>query len=179
MAVKGKALYTVLERIQGRVVKTLRSVCVGLVTVMMLLTALEVVSRGIFNFSLQVSDEISAYLLVGITFLAVTVALDENALFRVEFFFDRLPPHARLFFRLAFDALSLLVAGVLEYELVLLVITSIVRENKSLSILSTPLYIPQLVMPIGMAALMFMFAVSIVKDVVDIEAAVSNPPDAE
>ena len=58
-------------------------------------------------------------------------------------------------------------------------ITSIVRENKSLSILATPLYIPQLVMPIGMAALMFMFAVSIVKDVVDIEAAVSNPPDAE
>lgn len=179
MAVKGEALYAVLERARTRVVKVVRSVCVVLVAAMMLLTVVEIVSRSLFNFSFQVTDELSGYLLVGLTFLAVAAALDENALFRVEFFFDRLPSRLAPVFRLVFDGLSLAVALILEYELASLVVTSFVRDNRSLSLLSVPLYIPQFVMPVGMAALIFMFAVAILKDVIDIERALSSKPQGE
>lgn len=168
-----------LEKIMDKIVEATRVVCEVLVTVMMLLITSEVILRSAFNFSLQISDEISGYLLVGLTFLAVTIALQEGALFRVEFFFDRLPMRIQGVFRLGFDVLSLTVAAVLEYELVFLVITSFTRENKSLSLIATPLYIPQLVMPIGMAILLLMFLASIVKDVRDIVKSISVSPDKE
>jgi len=179
MAERGETPTGALEALTNRVVEMARIVCEVLVSAMMLLITVEVISRSAFNYSLQVSDELAAYLLVGITFLAVSVALQENALFRVEFLFERLSPRIRPFFSLAFDACSLIVAAVLEYELVQLVVSSFVRDNRSLSLLATPLYIPQLVMPIGMAVMILMFLAAIVRDVAEAAKALSGSTGKE
>lgn len=174
MAEQGETPTGALEALAQRVVEATRIICEVLVSAMMLLISAEVISRSAFNYSFQVSDELAAYLLVGITFLAVSVALQEQALFRVEFFFERLAPRLRPFFSLAFDVCSLIVAAVLEYELVQLVVSSFVRDNRSLSLLATPLYIPQLVMPLGMAVMMLMFLAAIVRDLGDAAKALSG-----
>lgn len=173
------SLYSGLETLIACAAKVASAICQVIVAAMMLLITLEVISRSVFHYSFQVTDELASYLLVGLTFLGVNVALRENALFRVEFLFDRLPAPLRPVFQLAFDVLSLLVAAILEYQLVQLVLSSMSRDNRSMSILSTPLYIPQLIMPIGMAVMILMLLASIVRDVIDFSDQIVSRRDEE
>lgn len=168
-----------LETLIAYAARTASAICEVIVAAMMLLITLEVISRSVFHHSFQVADELASYLLVGLTFLGVNVALRENALFRVEFLFDRLPGPLRAAVQLAFDILSLLVAAILEYQLVQLVLSSMSRGNRSMSILSTPLYIPQLIMPIGMAVMILMLLASIVRDVIDLSGRIAPRRDEE
>lgn len=156
------------RRAVGRLVEFSRTFCEFLIVAMMLLITIEVVARSFFRFSLQMVDEVSVYLLVAVTFLAVNVSLHEKALFRVAFLHDRLAARLQSILQLLFNVLSLGFAIIMEYQLIRLVISSYSRNNVAPTLLATPIYLPQLIMPIGMALMLVILVAEIAHNLTDI-----------
>lgn len=125
--------------------------CEIVMVAMMLLVTVEVVCRTLFNFSLQITDEVSGYLLVAATFLGISISLKEGSLFRVDFLYARFGPRLKNSLEFLFSLFSLGFIVLAEYQIVRLIVSSIEREVTAPTLLATPLYIPQLVMPVGVA----------------------------
>ena len=128
---------------------------------MVALITTEIVSRTFFDFSLEISDEVSGYLLVAITFLGVSASMRSGVMFRVEFVINLLPPIGKTTAMLVLYLLSLGFAAVLDYQLIRLVISSYERAVVANTLLATPQYLPQLIMPIGMTLLVIELVIQV------------------
>jgi TRAP-type C4-dicarboxylate transport system permease small subunit len=122
-----------------------------LIAALVLLVASEVVLRSAFDVSLLVADEYSGYIVVALVFLGIPYALFHDALLRVDFLFERLKGKRREALSLLFDLCCLAVTAVLGLYLTRMVIASYERGTFSSTPAMTPLWFPQLVMPIGLA----------------------------
>ena len=126
---------------------------VALVLIMLLVFA-EVVLRNVFGRSTMVADEMSGYLNVAVVFLGLAYALKERGFIRVEIVYQALTG--------AWLAIArwLILLSSAVYTLVLLVyMWRYVRYSWSSGVVSTdmsqtPLYIPQVLIPIGAALLL-------------------------
>jgi TRAP-type C4-dicarboxylate transport system permease small subunit len=127
--------------------------CILALIGMMSLIGAEAVTRNLFGFSLQISDEIGGYLLVAVAFLSLSVAQAHGAYHQVELVRARMSPRGRLVAGLLFDALSLLASAILLWQLVRHELSTWRSEDVAPTLLLTPLWIPELVMPIGAAIL--------------------------
>ena len=115
----------------------------------------DVVMRHIFNDPTIWADELSCYLLVGITFLGAAYTLAVNGHIRVETFVERLPHKVRAWVEFVADILGfvfLIIFGCYAFELVW---DSYRYVNLSSTLLRTPLYIPQLSVALGLTWLCF------------------------
>lgn len=116
----------------------------------------EIISRNFFGYSIQSTEELSGYLIVGVTFLGLVVAVHENGLFRVRFVLDKLPRGPRraleAIFLILFAAFLLLI----DYESIRLVIGSYRNDYVASTLLATPLYIPQSLIPLGLTLALFL-----------------------
>lgn len=121
--------------------------------VMIVLIGAEAIVRNVFGSSLQITDEVCGYLLVAVTFLSMSVAEAHGAFHRVELIQARLKLRARLWLQIVFDVGSLGAAILVAWQLWRLAINSWRAEDVAPTPLQTPLWIPQLVMGIGMAFL--------------------------
>jgi TRAP-type C4-dicarboxylate transport system permease small subunit len=142
-----------------RLIGTDRVACEVVMVAMMVLITTEVVLRSIFNYSLEFTDEISGYLLVATTFLAMGISLHEGALFRVDFLYRRFPFRVRRFLEFLFSAVSLGFALLVDYQIFRFLVSSIERGMAAPTLLGTPLYLPQLVMPLGMTFIVLLLLV--------------------
>ena len=145
-----------------------RIALVGAEIILMLMLAMmasEVIVRNLFNHSLEVTDELAGYFLVALTFLALGVSLHDGAFFRVQFIFERLPRRIQHWVACAFTALSILFVGILDWQLFKLVQSSFRRGNVEPTLLATPLWIPQTVMPIGMTLLLLVLIAMFAKEI--------------
>lgn len=133
-----------------------------LCALMMALVAGEVVTRSLFNFSLLVTDEYTGYMVVAMVFLGIPYALYHEALLRVDFLFNRLKGTRRQVVGLIFDFISLGVTGILGWFLGRMVWTTFQRGTFSSTPTMTPLWVPQVFMPIGMLLLALILVARIV-----------------
>ncbi len=124
--------------------------CEIVMIAMMLMITVEVVCRTFFNYSLQFSDEISSYLLVAVTFLGIGISLKEGSLFRVDFLYARFSARLKSLLEFFFSLLSLAFVLLVEYQILRFLMSSIKRGITAPTLLGTPLYLPQLVMPVGL-----------------------------
>ncbi len=124
---------------------------------MVLLIAADVICRNIFRFSLLISDEISGYLLVVMTFCGAGYSLRSGALLRIEFLLFSLPRRARAVVDVIYDLLAMVVTATLLYELGRLTWSTWERKMVAATLIETPLWIPQLAMPLGCAILLIAF----------------------
>jgi TRAP-type C4-dicarboxylate transport system permease small subunit len=124
---------------------------------MVSLIAADVICRNLFKFSLLISDEISGYLLVIMTFCGAGYSLRSGALLRIEFILFALPRRARAVVDVVYDLLAIAVTSTLLYELVRLVWSTWERKMVAATLIETPLWIPQLAMPLGCAILLVAF----------------------
>lgn len=124
-----------------------------LIVALMLIVASEVVSRSVFNHSFLVADEYSGYIAVMLVFLGIPYALHEEALLRVDFFFERMRGRWRLLVALLFDLISLAVTLIIGFYLTRMALTTFERGTFSSTPAMTPLWIPQIVMPVGILLL--------------------------
>ena len=123
----------------------------GLALVMLvLMVSAEIVSRFFFNYSLRIVEELAGYLVVGLTLFGASLAVRKNGLFQVGFIFDALPHPLKRSLSLLYMALSLSVCGVLIWYTLQLVLSSWGRGNVAPTFLMTPLWIPQLLIPLGL-----------------------------
>jgi TRAP-type C4-dicarboxylate transport system permease small subunit len=121
-----------------------------LIAALVVLVSTEVVLRSAFNVSLQAADEYSGYIVVALVFLGIPYALFHDALLRVDFLFDRLKGKKQVVLSLVFDLCCLAVTAVLGYYLTRMVLTTFERGTFSSTPMMTPLWVPQVVMPVGL-----------------------------
>ncbi|MFC7397889.1 TRAP transporter small permease [Chelatococcus sp. GCM10030263] len=115
---------------------------------------IEIVARNLFDLSFQLSDELGGYLLVAITFLSLSVCQVHGAYHHVEFVQARLPPRARHTSRVIFDAISLAFCLILIWQFYRLTSRSWSSGDFAPTIMQTPMWLPQLSMLLGVAALL-------------------------
>ncbi len=122
----------------------------------------EAITRNIFGFSLQITDEVGGYLLVAVSFLSLSIAQSSGAFHHVELIQTNLTARARLLSGVVFDLLSLGACVIVTWQLAGLEINSWQTGDTAATPLGTPLWLPQLVMPIGTA----LFCIAIVRSIV-------------
>ena len=127
------------------------------------ITAAEVIARSFFDVSFELADELGGYLLVAAVFLGLGPALAGGAMLRVEMVEQRLPRPVRRVLDVIFHLLALAVSCIAFFWIWQHVASSIRRETVAATWLETPLWIPQLAMPVGMALLIATLLVSLVR----------------
>jgi TRAP-type C4-dicarboxylate transport system permease small subunit len=127
-------------------------ICEVAILVMAAIVILEIVSRNLFNYSFEMSDELGGYIIVGITFMSLPVCQVYRSYHHVQFLQARLSPRMQALSHVLFDLLSLLFCVVLVWQLTRFVITTHRSGDVAPTLLATPLWIPQAIMPIGMVA---------------------------
>jgi len=128
--------------------------CELLVLAMMLVIAIDVTTRALFNWSWQMSEEIAGYLLVALAFSSLAAGVRDGTFLRVDFLFVKLSERTQRLLDGVYAVLGLIFVGVWTWQLGRLVWSSYTREMVSNGEYRVPLWIPQLIMPIG-AALLF------------------------
>ena len=93
-------------------------ICLAAIAVMLIVIAVDVVTRSLFNFSFEISDELGGYLLATITFVSLPVCQANDSFHHVELVQARLSPRGRAVSHVIFDVLSLLFCGLLAWQLV-------------------------------------------------------------
>jgi TRAP-type C4-dicarboxylate transport system permease small subunit len=137
---------TILER-------TCRTLCEIGIVVMAAIVILEIITRNLFNLSFMISDELGGYIIVGITFLSLPVCQVNRAYHHVLFVQSRLGPRTRAVSHLIFQLLSLGFCLLLVWQLTRLTLQSYRSGDVAPTVLATPLWIPQALMPLGCVAL--------------------------
>jgi TRAP-type C4-dicarboxylate transport system permease small subunit len=120
---------------------------------MMLLISYDVVRRYAFNQPTYYTDEISGYLLVGVAFFGVATTFRADRHTAAKFIVLMLPSKVRAWLELVTLIISFVVMGVVTWFSYGLVVTSFVRKATTPSLLETPLFIPQAIVPLGLTAL--------------------------
>jgi TRAP-type C4-dicarboxylate transport system permease small subunit len=121
---------------------------IGIVA-MAVIVLVEIITRNVFGFSFEVSEELGGYIVVGITFLSLPVCQVYRSYHHVQFVQTRLSPRTRAASHVLFDVLSLVFCLVLVWQLTRFVMQAYRSEDVAMTLLATPLWIPQAIMPLG------------------------------
>ncbi|SEM45497.1 TRAP transporter small permease [Bradyrhizobium sp. OK095] len=156
---------------EGWVERLCRWLCELAIMSMMVMVAAEVLLRNLFGVSLQSADELGGYLLVAVSFLSLSTCFVSGAFHKVEFIDNRLGERGHALRKLIFDAIALAFSLLLLWQLVRLVLRSFDGGDFAATILGTPLWIPQLTMPVGIAALCYSLLRAIGADIRGLSAA--------
>jgi TRAP-type C4-dicarboxylate transport system permease small subunit len=149
---------------EGPVEWTCKVASEAALVVMLVLIAVDIVTRSVFNFSFEVSDEVGGYMLVVICFLSLSPCHVNGSFHQVEFVQAQLSPRARSISQLVFGLLSLAACGLLAWQFIRLEMSSWRFGDVTPSYLSTPLWLPRLPMALGMIALGFSLVRTIVAE---------------
>ncbi|ETW13763.1 hypothetical protein ATO8_07031 [Roseivivax marinus] len=120
---------------------------------LVLLVCAEVFMRAVLNDSLDVVEELAGYGVVLLTFFGASLALRRDALFRVEFLANALPRKVLRTLTALFVCASIVACAILAWKCFGTVQSSFSRGKFAPTVLETPLWIPQLILPIGFALL--------------------------
>jgi TRAP-type C4-dicarboxylate transport system permease small subunit len=145
--------------------------CVAALVVMLVVIGTDIVTRSLFNFSFEISDELGGYMLVVMTFVSLPVCQINDSFHHVELVQSRLSPLGRAVSRVVFDVLSLAFCLLLFWQLVRFEISSFRFGDQAPTYLATPLWIPRSAMMIGAAALCFSMMRSLAAGVAALRAA--------
>ena len=132
--------------------------------VMLVLIAIDIVTRSFFNFSAEVSDEVGGYMLVVISFVSLSACQVNGSFHQVEFVQARLSPRWRSISQLIFGLLSLAACGLLAWQFIRLELSSWRFGDVAPTYLATPLWLPRAAMALGMLALCFSVCRTIAAD---------------
>lgn len=143
---KGPASAGPLFDVVGKLVRYLMAF--ALIALVSLVSA-EVILRAIANSSFGFVEELTGYLVVALTLFGAALALRSNTLFRVGFIFSAFPNRVQKVLWYLFIGIALLICAVLAWKSYQLVGSSFTRGKFAPTVLRTPLWIPQVCMPLG------------------------------
>jgi TRAP-type C4-dicarboxylate transport system permease small subunit len=144
--------------------------CVAAVIVMLVVIGVDILTRSLFNFSFEISDELGGYMLVVISFVSLPVCQISDSFHHVELIQSRLSPFGRAVSQIIFDVLSLVFSALLLWQLTRFELSSFRFGDRAPTYLATPLWIPQSAMMLGAAALCFSVARTLAADVARLRA---------
>ncbi|MCB1398694.1 MAG: TRAP transporter small permease, partial [Rhodobacteraceae bacterium] len=111
--------------------------------------------RGAFNYSLGFAEELTGYGVVMLTFFGASLALRQGSLFQVHFLFDAVPAHVRLWLMRVFVVVALAICIILAWKTKDVMLSSFARGKFAPTVLRTPLWIPQMLLPLGFGVIGF------------------------
>ena len=120
---------------------------------MVVIIGAEALARSTAGIALELADELGGYLLVAITFLSLPVCQSTRAFHQLDLLQHRLTLRARRISTVIFDLLALAFSAVVLWQLSRMEWLSWITGDVTPTEWQTPLWIPRLVMPLGMAAL--------------------------
>ena len=133
-----------------------------LLAAMAVLINVEVVARYVLNTSTLIADEYSGYLFVWSTLLGFGYALQTGQFLRVESLVTRLGRRGRLASELLAAIAGLVVALVCTYATSLLLLAALRFGTRSIQPSATPLWMPELLLPLAFAWLCVLYVHQIV-----------------
>lgn len=136
----------IIERVCGTLAK-------GTLIAMMVVIGGEVLVRNVFNYSFEGTDEFGSYLVVAATFLSLATCQAYGGYHELQVVKAKMSPRAGAALNVLLNAVCLLASFILLWQYARLVMTSWNNGDASTTSLRIPLWIPQLTMPIGIAAL--------------------------
>jgi TRAP-type transport system small permease protein len=126
--------------------------CVAIVG-MTLLILIEVIARTFFGLSTQFEDEFGGYALVCISFMPLAKSFREGVHIRIDGLVNHLPASLRTVAH-AIDRICFLgISALLMWQGINLVLSSFELDAKAQTVTGTPLWIVQLLIPLGMLLL--------------------------
>src|ERR1700730_19187783 len=90
--------------------------CVAALIVMLVVIGVDILTRSLFNFSFEISDELGGYMLVVISFVSLPVCQISGSFHHVELVQSRLSPFGRAVSQIIFDVLSLVFSALLLWQ---------------------------------------------------------------
>jgi TRAP-type C4-dicarboxylate transport system permease small subunit len=146
-------LVLALARVSGDVAKlTVLAMC-------LLITA-DVILRGVFNQSLIWVPEVVGYLMVALIFLSLADAMLAGSHIRIDLVVDRMPKRVRDILELCTLTLSTAATAFFTWHALRTMLRSYeFGRRDAFGALATPLFIPQLAIPIGLFILTLVLAV--------------------
>src|SRR5580700_4480793 len=144
--------------------------CVAALIVMLVVIGVDILTRSLFNFSFEISDELGGYMLVVIAFVSLPVCQISDSFHHVELVQSRLSPFGRAVSHVIFDALSLVFCALLLWQLTRFELSSFRFHDRAPTYLATPLWIPQIAMMLGAAALCFSMVRTLAADIARLRA---------
>ncbi len=144
-----------------------------LVLVMMLLVGFEVFTRYVLQQPLRIADELSAYMLVTLSYLGAAYTWKERGHVRVTFVVNRLPPRVASWLRLVTLVFAFLfLVGLCQASYGFLTL-SFKLHMVSASWLRVPLQWPQITVPVGFAILALLLILEIARTIMKIRAGIN------
>jgi TRAP-type C4-dicarboxylate transport system permease small subunit len=137
----------------GRLERLCELVCEVVLVAMVALIGAEALARSIAHVALESADEFGGYLLVALSFLSLSTCQVTGAFHHLELVQARLSSRGRAISRLIFDLLSFAFSAVLLWQLVRLTWNTWSHGEVAQTEWITPLWMPMLTMPLGVAAL--------------------------
>jgi TRAP-type C4-dicarboxylate transport system permease small subunit len=132
-----------------------------LVPLMMMLVVVDVFMRYVMQRPLMVSDEISAYMLVALSFLGFAYTWRQGGHVRVEILVGRLSPRARDRVRLAGLILTLIFMLEMNRSAFKMIVYAYQMKMRSSTWMMFPLFWPQLTIFVGFVLLTLVLLVDI------------------
>ena len=136
---------------------------------LMILISVEVFSRYVFNSSLLVTDEISAYILLFVCFVGAAGTLKEKRHITVDIVIDRLRPRVQIWLRLIMSIISICFLCIFCWHTFVMIRTSFIRGVRIPSVMLTLEWIPQSIILVGTVLLILQFFVEIGKQLQEIK----------
>jgi len=120
---------------------------------MALMVIVEIVMRGVIGKSILIADEYSGYLFVWITMIGFAYALQLGAFLRVDNFVGRMGPTGKALTDMLSALTGVVVSMICTYGTGTLVLASMRFGTVSIQPSATPLWIPQVILPLGFLGL--------------------------
>ena len=144
------------------------------VIALMIMVGVELVARGLFSWSLQVTNELGGYALVAITFLSMSTCLVNHSYHRVHMVEARLSARGKAALRLLFDVFSLAITAILAWQCARFELITWHSGDVAPTNLMTPFWIPRLVMVIGVVGLGFSLLRTVIGDLRRLQGTFKN-----
>ncbi|MFZ5944183.1 MAG: TRAP transporter small permease subunit [Bacillota bacterium] len=156
----------------------------GIIAGFMMILALvmvlvEIVLRTFFSKTLYITEEYTAYLMVGITFIGLAYTLKEKGHIRMSFLQTVLRDKARMYLEIYALIVGLIFFTLITYTTTNFFWDSVVSQSRSMSITSTYLAIPQFFMPLGSLIMTLQFIAEIMRTIVKLRSGEIDSDDVE
>ena len=130
---------------------------------LVLLILTEIFIRYFFNTSTLIADEYSGYLFLASVFLGLSYTFKENAHIRINILTSRMSEKSNKFIDIFAGSITIVVLLFALYRTILFTFDSYEMQMLSESVSQTPLYLTQLVMPLGISLFILSVLIFVIK----------------
>jgi C4-dicarboxylate transporter, DctQ subunit len=135
------------------------------ITISGIVILIEVLLRMIFNSTIIGSDEIACFMIIWSVFFTASIGIKTGNHVKIDIFLHLMPPKMRQVVEIAGSIAAALFCIYFTYSGFFLVAEAIQVGDKTVGTIRTPLWLPQLIMPVGGILMVFRLLGQIIRQI--------------